>query len=193
MKRRLAALFVAALSIVALAAPASSTAALTPRGNSFHLYAPGHPILHTPYGKCALGTKGIAGQVPFTGSNEVFYLEGGDVGCFEGSKWIISAPSASIPNVVFIASTFSMKISSMPGCKISTSNLSITGKWINGTGSDYSDWVPSGGTELPMQNESSTAICALAGKKVPVTFEADYPIPVVPWGAGGIGFTPYDK
>jgi hypothetical protein len=189
MKQRFAVLFVTAISLFVLAAPASSMAAMTPRRAAFNLYEPGSPILHTPYGQCLFqqGGVGIRGEVPAVSQTEVFPLEGAQIGCFEPTNWVISAPTAKLPNVTIITGAFSMKISSVPGCKISATSLSITGKWTNGVGTARSTWAPSGGTELPMQNESSIAVCPLAGKKVPVTFGTNLPVEALGWGPAPLG------
>lgn len=179
MKRKFAVLTVLG-ALLAFAVPASSMASVSPAGHQFEISG-NSPKLGTSLGSCTI-TK-ISGTIPASPANEtetVFPISTPTVGtCTSGTTLTLGGTwnFGGINYLVHLggaAATLTMKFSSLPNCKLSTTNPGLYGVWSNGASSPKllkSSYHAHSASPLTWSNDGGT--CAVAGKTETVTWSAE--------------------
>lgn len=182
MKRKFAVLTVLG-ALVALALPASSMASMFPATHTFEIAGGGaSPKIGTSLGSCPI-TK-ITGTIPGSPTNEtetVFPISTPTVGpCTAGTtltlggSWTFGGASYQT-QLGGPAATLTMKFSSLPNCKLSSSTWpTLYGIWSNGATSPKllkSSYHAHSGSALTWSNDGGT--CAVAGKTESVTWSSE--------------------
>lgn len=180
MQRKFALLILGAL--VALVVPASAMGGMYPAGHSFEI-AGSVPKVGTALGNCTISK--ITGTIPSAPTNEtatqfavsaptVSTCTAGTTVTF-GGEWKLTAPTTTpVVNLGGSAATVTLKFSSLPGCKLSSTGANLFGIWSNGaTGSTLlkSGYHPHGAQVLTWSNDGAS--CAVAGKTESVFWSAE--------------------
>lgn len=179
MKRKFAVLTVLG-ALLALAVPASSMASMSPAAHQFEISG-NSPKLGTSLGSCTI-TK-ITGTIPSSPANEtetVFPISTPTVGtCTAGTTLTLGGTwnFGGINYLVHLggaAATLTMKFSSLPSCKLSSTNPGLYGVWSNGSATPKllkSSYHAHSASALTWSNDGGT--CAVAGKTETVTWSAE--------------------
>lgn len=181
MKRKFAVLTVLG-ALLALAVPASSMASMSPAGHQFEIAGGAlSPRIGTSLGSCPI-TK-ISGTILAAPANETettFPISTPTVGtCTAGTTltlggtWVFGGASYQT-QLGGPAATLTMKFSSLPNCKLSSTNPGLYGIWSNGATSPKllkSSYHAHAGNALTWSNDGGT--CAVAGKTETVTWSAE--------------------
>ena len=192
MKRKFAVLTVLG-ALIALAVPVISMASMYPAGHKFEITGDiNGPKFTTSLGSCSLGK--ITGTIPAAPKNE------------EGGQFSISTPTAGtcstgasitvggawtfggdgyFATVVGTSEPVVMRFTSLPGCKLTSGGLALSGLWDNGTTTPkllksgfHADSASSGG--LTWANDGGS--CALAGKTEAYFWESATGTPTAGYG-----------
>jgi hypothetical protein len=181
MKRNLTLLTILG-ALIALAVPASSSAAMFPAGHKFEIAGGSTgPKLTTSLGSCAISK--ITATIPAAPKNEEAGIwTGASVTagtCGSGTTITVSGEwSFATAGTTFMVSLFPkaseavvMRFSSLPGCKLAGAPL-LHGIWSNGATAPTllkSGYHADTGSQLTWANDGGS--CALAGKTEPVVYE----------------------
>jgi hypothetical protein len=178
--RRKFALLTLVGALFALAIPASSMAAtvMTPNNTEFFIEGtstPSVPTIKTAYGSCSI--KQIRSITPLNGEKNTAMpatiipgtCSSGASIAFSG-KWTFKPYTSTLVELGAEARGLTLRFSSLPGCKLSSTPSSGTvlyGKWTNGaSGSSPSTFGAAAGYRLPLFWESETqGSCAKAGTR----------------------------
>ena len=190
MKHKLAVLTVLG-ALVALVVPASSSASMYPAAHAFEISGGGK--VGTSLGSCLI-TK-VTGSTPSAPANESAGSANIAVptvsGCTAGTTltlggtWALAYSGGPLVNLGGGSATLTMKFSSLPGCKLSTSAPTLQGLWLNGYTAPktmLSSFHAHSAGSLTWSEEGGS--CALKGKTETVSFTAETTGPfVVPQAA----------
>jgi hypothetical protein len=190
MKRNLTLLTIVG-ALIALAVPASSSAAMFPAGHKFEIAGGSTgPKLTTSLGSCTISK--ITATIPAAPKNEEAGTWSGAAltpgTCTSGTSITLASEwSFGIAAGTFIASLFPkgaetvvMRFSSLPGCKLAGAP-NLGGIWSNGTTSPTllkSGYHAHTGSVLTWANDGGS--CALAGKTEGLAYE-DQALPTPPY------------
>jgi hypothetical protein len=191
MKRNLTLLTIVG-ALIALAIPASSSAAMFPAGHKFEIAGGSTgPKLTTSLGSCTISK--ITATIPAAPKNEVEGPASAAVTpgtCSAGtsitlaSEWSFGIGSGTFFVFLFPkgGETVVMRFTSLPGCKLAGSP-NLAGIWSNGVASPTllkSGYHAHNGSVLTWANDGGS--CALAGKTEGLAYE-DQALPTPPYGS----------
>jgi hypothetical protein len=171
MRRKFVLLIAAVGVLMALAAPASSVAKITPGSNKFEIPGDANgPKLVTSLGSCTLK---ITGTVPLNESSASAFEVPAPVAtsCTTGTSITISGKwrllASQFPAVELFGESQSLvfHFASLPGCKLTASyGAELAGLWSNGVSSTMSYYHADASAPYFWQNDGS-GTCALKGSE----------------------------
>jgi hypothetical protein len=176
--KRLALCLAAVCALVALIAPASSTAGLLPPYQKFEIIGNANgPKITSSLGSCSIAK--IAGSVPPgpAGHGEKLIPVTLTAGaCSAGTsitfagEWQISANGWSVALTNGYFESIVMRFASLPGCKLISVGAPLWGIWSNGVYGEFSSGYHPHGV-VPMRWENDGGSCSLARQIENLAFE----------------------